>query len=173
MKSIVIYKSKTGFTEGYAEWIGEALGCPVKTADSVKTKDLTGYDTIIYGGGVYASSISGVKLITKNLDALKDKNLVVWANGARAVTDEWIKELKENNFKGEQAERIKFFYMRGGLDYNKLGTASKIIIKGVSKMMENEKNADSDNPFKGDLKEIKDFRTKENIQDLVAYVKSL
>ena len=65
MNAIVIYKSKYGSTKDYAMWIAEELGCEAKDAKSVKVLDLLAYDTIIYGGGLYAEIIAGVSLITK------------------------------------------------------------------------------------------------------------
>ncbi|MFT5873622.1 MAG: hypothetical protein ACI8WT_002569 [Clostridium sp.] len=50
-------------------------------ASKVNTNTLADYDTLIYGGGLYAVGINGVKLITKNLDKLKDKKVVVFATG--------------------------------------------------------------------------------------------
>ena len=42
--------------------------------------DITKYDTIIYGGGLYAEVINGVTLITKNNDKLKDKKILLAAH---------------------------------------------------------------------------------------------
>ena len=60
MNTIIIYKSKYGSTETYAHWIAEALSCEMRDAKSVKIDDLLKYDTIIYGGGLYAEIIAGV-----------------------------------------------------------------------------------------------------------------
>ena len=73
MNAIVIYKTKYGSTKTYAEWIAEELCCEAVDAKSVKIEDLLKYDTIIYGGGLYAEVINGVSLITKNIKSLKAK----------------------------------------------------------------------------------------------------
>ena len=52
MKTIVAYKSKSGYTKTYAEWIAQELHCDIK--ENAELSDLAGYDTIIYGGGMYA-----------------------------------------------------------------------------------------------------------------------
>ena len=67
MRTVVIYKSKTGFTKKYAKWISEELSSDIFDISKVTANMLTAYDTVIYGGGLYAMGISGVKLITKNL----------------------------------------------------------------------------------------------------------
>jgi len=81
MNAIVVYKTRYGSTKTYAEWIGEELGCEVKDAPSVTAAELEKYDTIIYGGGLYAEVINGVNLITKNFDKLKDKKIAVYTTG--------------------------------------------------------------------------------------------
>ncbi len=72
--AVVIYKSKTGFAKKYAEWISEALKCDIKENTKLSLDDLIQYDTIIYGGGLYAVGINGINLIKNNFEALKEKN---------------------------------------------------------------------------------------------------
>ena len=52
MKIIVVYKSKTGFSEQYAKWIQTALNCDIIPLNQLKT--LEGYDLVIYGAGLMA-----------------------------------------------------------------------------------------------------------------------
>mgnify|MGYP001144650453 CR=1 FL=1 len=66
--SIVVYSSKTGFVKKYDQWIAAELSTEAVPAEDVKPEDLKDYDTIIYGGGLYAVGINGIKLIKKNLD---------------------------------------------------------------------------------------------------------
>ena len=53
-RTIVLYTSKYGAAETYAQWIAEALGCQAVSLDKFSKKELQGYDTVIYGGGVQA-----------------------------------------------------------------------------------------------------------------------
>ena len=80
MKTIVAYKSKSGYTKRYAEWIAQELGCDIK--ENPELSDILGYDTIIYGGGMYAGGFNGGKLITKNLDKLSGKKIALFAVGS-------------------------------------------------------------------------------------------
>lgn len=47
MKKIVIYKSKTGFAEKYAEWIAKALECEAEELKNISSKKLQDYDIIL------------------------------------------------------------------------------------------------------------------------------
>ena len=68
--SIVIYKSKTGFTERFAKWIGEELSCDVIPYARRSAINFDAYDTVIYGGGIYAGSIGGLKWFKEKLPAM-------------------------------------------------------------------------------------------------------
>ncbi|NSA18108.1 flavodoxin [Clostridium saccharobutylicum] len=73
MKIVVIYKSKTGFTKKYAEWISKELKADIFKSSKATREMLNEYDTIIYGGSLYASGVIGIKLITKTLISLRIK----------------------------------------------------------------------------------------------------
>lgn len=60
MKYLVICDSQYGFTEQYARWIAEELGCPCVARKDVKPEQLQKYDGLIYGGGLYAGGVSGL-----------------------------------------------------------------------------------------------------------------
>jgi flavodoxin len=104
MKTVVIYKSKSGFVKKYAEWIAEDLSADIFEPSKATPEMLTDYDTVIYGGGLYAVGINGVKLIKQNLDKLKGKKVVVFASGASPSREEIISEVRNKNFTSEQQE---------------------------------------------------------------------
>lgn len=111
MNAIVIYKTKYGSTKTYAKWISEELGCEMVDAKEIKIEDILKYDTIIYGGGLYAEIINGVSLITKNLDKLEGKKIVVYSTGITPLdcTEYYDKYVIEKNFKKEMLEKIKVY----------------------------------------------------------------
>ena len=74
---------------------------------------LTAYDTVIYGGGLYAVGISGVKLITKNLDKLKYKKVVVFATGASPCREEAVNEVRNMNFNSIETETYTVLLFKG------------------------------------------------------------
>lgn len=71
MRRVVIYKSTYGSTAQYAGWIANELGCEAYDVKSVNADMLNDYDTIIYGGGLYAEVIAGFSFLTKNIEAIK------------------------------------------------------------------------------------------------------
>jgi menaquinone-dependent protoporphyrinogen IX oxidase len=167
-KTVVIYRSKTGFTKNYAQWIAEELGCDLYKGEDIKVSELQNYDTIIYGAGLYASGISGIKLITDNFDLLKNKNLFVFSVGASPVREVTTAELRKANFKGEQFEKIHFYYLRGGFDYSRLSPFYRFLMTLRKIQLKNSKSDDPD--VKGMLNSYEhplDFTKKKNVESIV------
>ena len=55
-KAAVTYLSRYGFTKQYADWISQALSCDEIDFSKNKKPDLSSYDVVIHGGGIYAVS---------------------------------------------------------------------------------------------------------------------
>lgn len=174
MNAIVIYKSKYGSTKAYAEWIAEELGCMAVNAKDTKIDDILGYDTIIYGGGLYAEVIAGVGLITKNIDKLSGKKLVVYSTGitppdCREYYDDLV--LKKN-FKPEMLDKIKIYNFMGKMVLDELTVVHRTAIKTLKKIMSGKENPTKMEKMLIDLCDKDgDFSDRESIKDLVEYAK--
>ena len=143
-KIIVVYRSRSGFTKNYATWLAEELKCDLREGSKVKVSDLAAYDTIIYGAGMYAVGVNGIKLITNNFEQLKDKKLIVFAVGASPNRDETTQEVRKANIPSEQLNKIQFFYLRGGFDYSRLTPFYKFLMTLMKIKLKKLKNPDAD-----------------------------
>ncbi len=175
MNTIVIYKSKYGSTKTYAQWIAEELGCEVYDAGSVKIDDIMKYDTVIYGGGLYAEVIAGVSLITKNIEKLKDKKLIVYTTGITPIDcrDYYDKLVVEKNFKKGEAESIKIFNFLGKMVVNELSLVHRTAIKSLKKLMSGKENPTEMEKLLIELCDCDgDYTDKSAIEPLINYAKS-
>jgi menaquinone-dependent protoporphyrinogen IX oxidase len=173
MKTVVIYKSKTGFTKKYAEWISKDLAADIFDTSKANIDMLNTYDTVIYGGSLYAVGILGVKFITENLDKLKDKKLVVFATGASPWREEILNEVKNKNFTTEQQRSISFFYLRGGFDYSKLNLFDKFLMTLLRLKIKSKKELTSDEKSLLSMYDKPvDLTMKKNIDEIITYVNS-
>ncbi len=175
MSTIVIYKSKTGFVRNYAEWIAEELSADIFEVSKVNINMLTKYDTVVYGGSLHAVGINGVKFITKNFDKLKEKKLVVFASGASPSSENVIKEVVTNNFTTQQQKCIKFFYLRGGFNYNKLPTFDKVLMTLLNwkikiKKKQKKQLTHDEIGMLAVLSKPADFTRKKNINEMIIYI---
>ena len=174
MNAVVVYKSKYGSTKAYAEWIAEDLGCEAIDAYTIKTDDLMKYDTIIYGGGLYAEVINGVSLITKNFDKLKDKKLIVYSTGITPLSyrEYYNKMVVEKNFKPEMLEKIKVFNFMGKMVIEELSLVHRTALKTLKKIMSVKTNLTEMEKLLIELCDASgDFSDRESIKDLVEYAK--
>ena len=170
MKTIVAYKSKTGYTKKYAEWLAKELKCDIK--ENATLSDIIDYDAIICGGGLYAGSVRGFKLITKNYDKLKDKKLVVFAVGSSPGHQHEIEKVWAKILTDEQKGNIKAFYLRGGFDYSKLSVGDKLLMSMLKKMLKKQENPDEDTKGLLDAYDNPvDFTDKDNIMPIIEYIK--
>jgi menaquinone-dependent protoporphyrinogen IX oxidase len=172
MKAIVVYRSKTGFVQKYADWIAEELSINAISGEKITIDDLIEFDTIIFGGGLYAGGINGIKLIKNNLDKLKGKNLVLFATGASPGRKEEINEVWNKNFAKEDQDKCHFFYLRGGFNFDKLGMKDKMLMTLLKKKLQSKKEISEDE--QGMLEaydEPADFTDRNNIKHLVDLVK--
>ena len=173
MKTVVIYKSKTGFTKRYAEWIAKDLSADIFDIKKVNINMITKYDAIIYGGSLYAVGIIGVKFITKNIDKLKSKKVVVFATGASPSREEVLNDVINKNFTTEQQKYIKFFYFRGGFNYSKLNLFDKFLMTLLKWKIKNKKKDTLTTDEIGMLaiyEKSVDFTKKEHITAIINYV---
>ncbi len=175
MNAIVLYKSKYGSTKAYAEWIAEDLNCEVKEAKGVKVDDLLGYDTIIYGGGLYAENIAGASLITKNIDKLKDKKLIVYTTGITPldVREYYDGEVLDKNFKPEVRPYIKVYNFMGKMILDELTAPHRAAIKMLKKIMSGKENPTKLEKMLIELCDADgDFTDRSAIAELIEYAKN-
>ena len=179
-KIVVVYKSKYGTTKRYAQWIAEELACAIFEQSKINPNDLSQYDTILYGGGLYAGGVSGIALLTKNFDAISDKNLILFTCGLADTADrentDHIKQSLAKVLTSPMQEKIKVFHLRGGMDYSKLGMAHKAMMAMLRKMMlkkDVESLRSEDKEMLNTYGKIVDFTDKNAIVPIVEYVRGL
>ncbi len=130
MKGIILYQSKYGATKKYADWLSEETGYSVKETKKTKLSDLQNYDVIILGGGIYASGISGLSFLKKNLDALREKKIIVFCVGASPYDESALKEIIKHNMKDGLSD-IPCHYCRGAWNMD----AMNIVDRNLCKML--------------------------------------
>lgn len=126
--AVVIYQSKYGATRRYAQWLSKALDCPCMEKAVCQPEDLQKYDTIIFGGGIYATGIAGISLIKKQYSNLQGKRVVLFAVGASPEDEAIVPALRQNNLP-EEMHTIPLFYLRGAFDEGSMKTGDKLLIK--------------------------------------------
>ena len=174
MKALIIYKSKTGFTKWYAEFIAKEVDGNLMEFKEVTTEIMSGYDVVVYGGGLYAGMINGYKKAKEMFDKSTAKQFVLFVTGATpAKAEDIINDLWKNNLSNDEMESIPHFYMQSGLCYEKMCFADKTMMKMAAVMMKNKKDkTDHEKGFEEAISKSYDISSKEYIKDIVALLKN-
>ena len=170
MNTLVVYKSRTGFTKKYAEWISGELSCSAIDYDALTKDSLNDVGILIYGGRVHAGMLDSIKKIKELADSRKCR-LIVFATGASpADAYDDIDKMWENN---GIDEKYPHFYFQSGLCYEKMGVADKLMMKIFSKMVNGKKDkSDSDKAMAEAISKSYDATSKDYIKPLVEYVRN-
>lgn len=174
-KTAVIFKSKYGSTGKYAQWIAADLQADLFAADKIKVRDLAPYQTIVYGGYLYAGSIAGIKLLTKNMGKLRGKRIVIFVVGVAKESSENKKHFILKNIPKEYWKNVVVFYLRGAFNFKRLGFIDKLMIYTLQKKLEHmdsEKLDEDSREFLEACKEPKDWTDLSAIGPLSSYVKN-
>lgn len=141
MKGIILYKSKYGATERYAQWLSEETGFEIKENSKVSVSDVKKYDVLILGGGIYASGVAGLDFLKKNIDQLSDKKIIVFCDGASPYEEKAFEEIRKHNMKGKLQD-IPFYYCRGAWDMGAMTLVDRNLCKMLRKAVAKKDPAD-------------------------------
>lgn len=131
MERVIIYGSNYGASKKYAEELGRRMD--LAAVSYKELRDVNAYTDIIYVGGLYAGGVCGMSKVLKKWKRDGEKRLCVITVG---LADPNISENVENIRKcirtqlpDELYRLAKFYHLRGGIDYTKLGGMHKMMMK--------------------------------------------
>ena len=144
MNTIVVYRSKTGFTKRYAEQIASALGCEALPLRDASCAKLSGCKLVIFGSRVHAGRLDALKKAQALFAQSGAEKLFLFATGAAPATaEDVIGQMWQNNLSPEERETLPHFYMQSGLCYEKMGLPDRLLMKLAAKMMAKAKDKDA------------------------------
>lgn len=128
-KTIIIYRSKTGFSRRYAQWLAEDLRCQAADFRERNRLRLPEYGTIILAGGLYAGQMSGLGWLKKQLPGLAGKRIAALAVGCAPADTPDLPESMEKLF--GPLPQVRGFYCQGGLDYEHMGAVDRAMMAAL------------------------------------------
>lgn len=141
-KAIVIYSSKRGSTQQYAEWIAEDLAkdceCTLTTYKDIKAHNLYEYDLIVYGGWIRGSGIVDFDNLSKTLEPeLLSKMIIFGCGVANETPDNYMQVWSLNVGKIDPHNECKsVLYILGGrYDPEKVTGFDKALMKVCKKVL--------------------------------------
>lgn len=97
-------------------------------------KKLEQFDTIILGGGVYASGILGLSFLKKNIESLCNKKIAVFCVGASPYDENAINQIRNLHFK-DKLNNIPLFYCRGAWNEENMSFKERTLCKMLQKVV--------------------------------------
>lgn len=122
---IVLYRSKTGFSRRYAQWLAEELCC--EALDCRRGTDLAAYGGVILVGGLYAGRMAGLGWLKRQ--RLEGKRTAAVAVGCAPMDNPGLGESMEKLF--GRLPQIQGFYCQGGLDYEHMGRVDRAMMAAL------------------------------------------
>ncbi len=165
-KTIIIYRSKTGFSQRYAQWMAEELGCRAVPFQDRGAVRLGEYDTIILAGGLYAGQMAGLKWLAKRLPDLAGKRIAALAVGCAPMDTPDLGESMDKLF--GPLPQVRGFYCQGGLDYARMGAVDRAMMAALRAALRRKKDAQA--MLEG-ISHSFDGARRENLSEILDWVR--
>lgn len=134
MKTLVLYESKTGSTAKYAEDIAKRVNADVYPLKKFKLKNMSDYDTIVFGGWIRGGEIQGLNKFLQAWDSISEKNVLIFGTGMSFATKEGREQLINQNLL--DMYHVRFYQVRGSFHFDQLGFVEKMMIKASVKQLQ-------------------------------------
>lgn len=132
--TLVLYTTKHGATQRYAERIGQPLDALVKEAAYGRLEKAKTYDAVVLGCPVYMDKIKGLDFFADHAKDLLDKRLVLFTCGLNDPQEEETRRKLEDQLReklGDALDSIAVFHLRGSIRWQSLGLAERLMMKAL------------------------------------------
>jgi len=172
-KGIILYQSKYGSAKKYAQWLEQEIGYVLMETKKAELHQLSDFDVIVLGGGVYASGIAGLQFLKKNIGRLSGKKIAVFAVGASPYDGKAIQQIREMHFQNELRE-VPLFYCRGAWDEDRMTFGDRMLCRLLQKAVAKQ-NPEEYEPWQKALMSAVgrkcDWTDKEYLDPLLTYLR--
>lgn len=135
-RTLILYKSQTGFTQKYAQWAADDLACALAPWGR---SPMRGYHTIVFGTRAHAGRADGLKQALSAYEKSGAQRLVLFVTGAMPnAAQETIQQFWEQNLTQEQRAAIPHFYFQAGLCYERMGFLDRAMMKGLMRFLDHK-----------------------------------
>ena len=166
---LIVYKSKTGFTQRYACQLAEMLDCPAVPWEQIACQRLTEYDWIIFGTRAWAGTADGWSKAKKKLTQA-GAALALFVTGATPQEDqEAIGRFWQDNLTVEERECLPHFYLQSGLCYEKMGLVDRMMMKVAVRLLPKKKQPDQPDAMRHVISHSFDISAKDYLKPLVDF----
>ncbi len=171
-QTVVVYRSKSGYTKQYAKWIAKALDADLFDGRDIPAGQMKHYETVIYGAGLYTVGVSHLRWARTQLFKYPHQRKVVFVTGLSPDREEIQETIWRKHFREKERRQWGLFYLRGGFDPDRLTVYDRFLIRLLKLKLEQKDSLTSDE--RGMLvayQQPTDFTRRGSIEPLVRYVR--
>ena len=132
--TLVLYTTRHGATQRYAERIGEPMDALVKEAAYARLDAAKTYDAIVLGCPVYKEKIEGLDFFADHAKDLADKRLMLFTCGLNDPQEPEVREALMAQIRerlGDALAHVQVFHLRGSIRWQSLGLAERLMMKAL------------------------------------------
>jgi hypothetical protein len=160
-KGVIIYESKYGATEQYADWLSDAIQCAAVRPEKISVGRLSQYDLLILGTPVYIGKLRIRKWLTKHFSAFAKKQIILFivCGTSDGEPDEQTRIIHDN-LPPDLLARTKIFFLPGRCLPEKIFIKDRLLLAFASFMQK-------DPQIKAAMKRGFDKMNRSNLEPLV------
>jgi menaquinone-dependent protoporphyrinogen IX oxidase len=135
-KGLIIFESKYGATQQYAQWIAAELVLPITTPAEVSAQQLQYADFLVIGTPVYNGVFRIKNWLKKQVKAVSGKKLFFFVVNATAPAEQAKRDqFVLNSIPPEIREDCIVFFLPGRLIHSKLNFLDGVMLSLAAKLM--------------------------------------
>ena len=179
MRTLVAYRSRYGHARTYAEWIAEDLQADLVDLAEDESPGLTDVDVAVLVAPIYAGGLLGAKPFAARAEVASDVALVGVTVGASDPANPKNQQAYlgaiDKAFSDSLRARMRWFHLRGGIDYPRLSMLHRLALWAVSRKAKlDARKGDAEAQTMVDTYGgVVDFRDRATIVPLVEHVRGL
>ena len=172
MRTLIIYYTKTGNAEKYANDIGRAVNADVIPFKKFKKKMIKDYDTIVFGGRVIGNRIQKLDEFLRDYDEMEGKNVILFSVGMSIVTKDTRLAMISSNLL--DMYHVRYYQLRGSFDFQKLGPIEKMLFNHSLNIMARDPDAAGQSAMLEQIKQTPiEFYDQEGVSRIISVINKL
>lgn len=171
-KILLVYQSKTGFTQKYAELAAGKTGCALLCLREATWKKLSEYETVVFGSRAWAGRIDGYSKLKKLLQKVGVRRHALFVTGATPLeAQETVESFWRQNLTEDELTSLPHFYLPSGLCYEKMGFADRFLMKMAASMMKKKSGkTPEEQAFESAISSSYDISSEKYLEPLVEWI---
>lgn len=179
MHVLVVYRSRYGHARSYARWLSEDLDADLIDLAEIPAPRFDGANAVVLVTPIYVGGLVGAKEFASQAELAPGAALVGVTVGASDPANpknlDAYRSMIAKRFSEPLRSRMRWFHLRGGIDYPKLSRLHRFLMWGVTRKAKRDaaKGDEEAQALVDTYGTVVDFRDRSAIAPIVDHIRSL